>query len=340
MRIIVIGGTGFIGLWVVRRLLSDGHVVALFHRGRTAADLPPGVAHIHGERQNLPAVISDFRRFAPEVVLDMFPYTKQDAELVVQTFRGVAGRVVGISSMDVYRAYGRFCRLEEGPPEVKPFAEDAPLRSRLYPYRAKAHQPSDPTYDYEKILVEQALMGDTQLPGTILRLPQVYGAGDWQHRLFEFLKRMIDRRPIILLEERRARWRWTRGYVENVATAIALAVTDDRASGRIYNVGDPEAFTELDWVKRIAQTVGWTGTIRVVPGALLPKHLALPYDWQHHLVADTTRIRQELQYADRVSVEEALRKTVAWETADPPRQIDASQFDYRAEDATITTHGF
>ncbi len=333
MHILIIGGTGFIGSWVVRQLIGDGHVVAVFHRGHTTADLPPAVSHIDGDRNNLSAFASGFTQFAPDVVLDMFPYTERDAALVMQTFRGVAGRVVAVSSMDVYRAYGRFSRLEEGPPDLQPFTEEAPLRSRLYPYRASAQQPSDLAHNYEKILVEKEVMSDTELPGTVLRLPQVYGPGDPQRRLFEFLKRMSDARPIILLEEGRAQWRWTRGYVENVAAAIALAVTNDRATGHTYNVGEKEAFTELEWVERIGKTVSWTGTIKVIPRFMLPAHLVLPYDWAHHLAGDTSRIRRDLAYEESVSVEEALRRTVAWERAQPPKQIEPSHFDYAAEDS-------
>jgi NAD dependent epimerase/dehydratase family len=128
MRILIIGGTGFIGPWVVRHLVADEHVVAVFHRGETTADLPPAVAHIKGDRQHLSAFASEFTRFAPDVVLDMFPYTERDAVLVMQTFCGVAGRVVAVSSMDVYRAYGRFSRFEDGAPDLQPFAEYAAIR--------------------------------------------------------------------------------------------------------------------------------------------------------------------------------------------------------------------
>ena len=122
MRILVIGGTGFIGSWVARSLVAQGHTLALFHRGRTSVNLPPAILHIHGERQSLAVFTPAFRRFAPDVVLDMFAHGEQDAALVMKTFCGLARRVVAVSSMDVYRAYGCFCRLEDGPPEREPFA--------------------------------------------------------------------------------------------------------------------------------------------------------------------------------------------------------------------------
>jgi nucleoside-diphosphate-sugar epimerase len=332
MRILIIGGTGFIGPWVVRNLVKEGHSVAVFHRGQTTADLPAAVLNIPGERQKLGEYAAEFRRFGPDVVLDMFPYTEEDARLVVQIFRGMARRAVAVSSMDVYRAYARLNRLEDGAPDPEPFAEDAPLRSVLYPYRKLAKDPAELAYSYDKIPVEQVFMSERDLPGTILRLPAVYGPGDRQHRLFEYVKRMMDGRDVILLEEKRSQWRWTRAYVENVGRAIARAVADERSRGRIYNVGPREAFTEREWVERIGRAAEWKGIVKVIPAAMLPQHLASPDDWRHHLAADTSRIRNELSYEDTIGVDEALRRTVVWERAHPP-QVDSARFDYSAEDA-------
>lgn len=105
MRILVIGGTGFVGLWVVRQLHEAGHRVVVFHRGKTTADLPAGVDQLHGDRAQIAEFAVDFRRLAPDVALDMVPMTERDARSVVDSFRGVASRLVAISSADVYRAW-------------------------------------------------------------------------------------------------------------------------------------------------------------------------------------------------------------------------------------------
>src|SRR5262245_5019506 len=192
MRILVIGGTGFIGPSVVLLLRQRHHDVALFHRGQTMADLPEGVRHILGNRSDLATYREEFARFAPHVVLDMHPMTGEQAQAVMQTFTGIARRVVAISSQDVYRAYGRLIGTEPGPPDPVPLTEDAPLRERLYPYRGAAPRPAnDPRRwadDYDKIPVERAVLGEPALPGTLLRLPMVYGSRDEQHRLFPYLK--------------------------------------------------------------------------------------------------------------------------------------------------------
>ncbi|HVG19280.1 MAG TPA: NAD-dependent epimerase/dehydratase family protein [Blastocatellia bacterium] len=335
MRALIIGGTGFIGPEVVRLLAGRGHAVTLFHRGRTHADLPPGVNHISGDRRDLAEFRGEFKRLAPEVVLDLICYTEQEAQAAVQTFGGVAARMVTASSMDVYRGYGRLLRIEAGPPDPIPFTEDSPLRQAMYPHRAIAKASEDFARSYEKIFVERAVMSDPRLRGTILRLPAIYGPGDPHHRTFEYLKRMDDGRPAILIEETRARWRWTRGYVENVAGAIAIAVADDRAAGRIYNVGEQDAPTEAEWIEGIGGAARWDGAIVAAPKELLPGHLVAPYDWQHHIVGDTARIRNELGYAESVTREDALKKTVEWQRAHPPEKADPAPFDYAAEDAAL-----
>ena len=90
-------------------------------------------------------------------------------------FAGRAGRIVVLSSGDVYRAYGRFVGSEPGPLEPTPLNEDAPLRERLFPYRESAPSTEDLNYWYDKILVERAVLSRSELPGTVLRLPKVYG---------------------------------------------------------------------------------------------------------------------------------------------------------------------
>src|SRR5262249_43411103 len=148
----------------------------------------------------------------------------------------------------------------------------------------------------EKILVERVVLGDTGLPATVLRLPMVYGPGDDQHRLAPHLKRMLDGRPAILLNEGLSRWRCLRGYVEDVAAAVALAVTNPGAAGRVYKVAEPFAQTEAAWVASIGAVVGWGGAIVVVPAEQMP----VPFNTAQDLTVDSTRIRAELGYREVV----------------------------------------
>jgi nucleoside-diphosphate-sugar epimerase len=340
MKVFVLGGTGFVGRHIVQRLHAGGHEVVVFHRGPTRCELPPAVHTILGDRQDLISFTGEVERFGPDVIIDVIPYTEAQARNVMQTFRGLARRIVALSSGDVYRNYDGLRRVGSEPPDPCPLAEDAPLRWNLYSYRTQASSPADWKFDYEKILVERVVLGDSDLPGTILRLPMVYGPGDSHRRLFSYLKRMDDGRSSILLPEGQAGWRWTRGYVENVAAGVAHAAVDERAAGRVYNVGEAKASTEAAWIRRIGRASGWDGEVVPLPAPLLPAGMVPDLDWRYGLETDTSLLRDQLGFVEPVAEDEALRRSVEWERQHPPEQVPPETFDYAAEDAALEHRRF
>jgi len=199
--------------------------------------------------------------------------TESDARAIAN----VEGRIVVASSADVYAQYDRVRGVESGESDA-PMTEESPLRSKLYPYGG----------DYEKILVENVVR---ERGGTILRLPAVYGPGD--ARMREWIG------AIVSMSDPQSHWRWTRGYVENVADAIALAAMDERAAGKTYNVGESDAPTEFDWVEWLG------GRVNIV------KESPLPFVWRYDLATDTSAIRRDLGYFERVTREEAIARTIA-----------------------------
>jgi nucleoside-diphosphate-sugar epimerase len=342
MRILVIGGTGFIGPWVVTDLIRRDNEVAVFHRGRTANVLPSSVRQITGDRRTIADAAAHIRAFKPDVVIDVVLSSARQAHDIMNIVRGTARRIVAISSIDVYRACGVLHGLEPGPLEPLPLTEDSPVRSRMQTYPPEQISKLQQVFawlddEYDKIPVERAILGDRELPGTVLRLPMVYGPGDPLHRCFPLLKRMHDRRPLILFEEKFAQWRGPRGYVENVAAAISLAATSERATGRVYNVAESKCLSELEWARKIADAADWHGEFVTVPGERAPALLKNPGNMDQHWVADSSRIRKELDYREPIDSEEAIEWTVAWESSHPPSQIDAGRFDYAAEDSLLAT---
>ena len=333
MRLLLVGGTGFIGPHVARTLEQQGHDVTVFHRGTTRFR-----NEVIGDRRRLGESADALRAVAPDVVVDLILSSGRQASELMQVFRGIAGRVVALSSCDVYRACGVLHGSEPGPLEPVPLTEDSALRTKLQTYPPERIRMLQQVFgwldeEYDKIPVERAILGDAELPGTVLRLPMVYGPGDRLRRFLPIVKRIDDRRPAILFEERYARWRGPRGYVENVAAAIALAATNDRATGRVYNVGEAESLTELEWAERIAAAAGWTGRFVTLPADRMPPHLLVPGNTDQHWTIDTTRIRVELGYREPVAREDAIRRTIDWERANPTD----SSFDYDAEDAALRT---
>jgi nucleoside-diphosphate-sugar epimerase len=153
--------------------------------------------------------------------------------------------------------------------------------------------------------------------------------------LLDTVARMDDERPAVLLEETQAASLWPHVYVEDVAAAIALAVTDDRAAGRVYNVGPRRTLGLGDWTRTVGEALGWQGEVVVVPdGTLDPSPGA---DMRHGLDLRTARIREELGFREAVSLADGIARTAEWERKARSGGAGPSADDYAREDAILAS---
>jgi nucleoside-diphosphate-sugar epimerase len=182
MRVLLIGGSGFIGRQVATELDRLGHEVAIFHRGMTTAG-PLHCRTIIGDRRQLRDWSRDFDAFAPEAVIDLILSSGAQARETMEVFRNRTTHIVAVSSMDVYRACGVLHGSEEGPLEPLPLVESSALRTRLQTYPPAQMAALKQVFgwvddDYDKIPADRAVLDDPATAGTVLRLPMVYGPGD------------------------------------------------------------------------------------------------------------------------------------------------------------------
>jgi nucleoside-diphosphate-sugar epimerase len=301
----VLGGTGFIGRHVVQGLLDAGAEVSTIQRGR-GGGAAPGARSLTADRADVAALRAALSDAAPAVLVDMIAYTAEDAERLVQSLPATIERLVVISSGDVYWSYGAFLGHEPAEPPSRPLDESAPLRAMRYPYRATASGPEDMRYRYEKIDVEEIARGRAGVPVTVLRLPMVYGPNDPQGRIAGSLARLRAGGGTVRVNAAECGWRCTRGYVDDVAAGIALAALDRRAAGATYNLGEPDALPEREWLQTVAEAAGVKCRV-VADYDVAP---SLPANWAIPLVTDTRRIRSELGYVEPVGRAEGVRRSV------------------------------
>lgn len=328
MNVLVIGGTRFIGRAIVEELLRRGHTVTVYHRGRHEVAFSRPVTHVHGDRRDYARFRSDLARLSPEAVVDVIPMNADDSQALVEALRGRIARSVHISSGDVY-----------APGQPIPIPENA----RTRPAEPVELRLDDQTVLYSKVAVEAVIRkaqaaGD--FPATVLRLPAVYGPGDPLAREWFFVKRVLDGRRRIALPDG-GLGLFHRVYVDDVARAVVLALEDPQALGRTYNVGHERVLTVRDIAELVARVMDHEWEIISVPADWLPP--TNPYASPYPLVYDLSRIRAELGYRESVSLEEGMRRTVAWLVAHQPtpetwglaRYLTHDAFDYAAEDAAI-----
>jgi nucleoside-diphosphate-sugar epimerase len=342
MRILLIGGNGFIGVPLARRLRESGHAVAIFHRSADPGSSVAEFERIQGDRNRLSAYRPQLQQFSPDVVIDLIVSSGEQACGLMKTLRDIAPRVVALSSMDVYRAWGVLHGAEPCPLEPLPLTEDSrlPTVRTVYPPQTIKMLQSIFTWlddHYDKIAVEEAIMSDPALSGTAIRLPMMYGPGDPLHRFFPLLKRCEDGRPSVLLADDMAAWRAPRGYVEKRCTRHCAR--RDLGSGAWLYLQHLRRAHLIRTGLAVANRKEYelAGKVRRPAQDKTPKHLLQPGNAQQHIVATSERIRSELCYKEPVEIDEAIRRTIAWEQQNPPRAVilHQYQFDYDAEDAAL-----
>jgi nucleoside-diphosphate-sugar epimerase len=326
MRVLIIGGTLFIGWHIASALRLAGHSVCVFHRGSTPLEGLDGVSEIRGDKTDLPSYRDRFCQFGPDFVIDCIGYTEADGARLIEAFAGVVPWLIFLSSCDVYRVHAVLNRSTTDLLQETPVSEDSPLRTNAFPYRNQAPGPEDWRYDYDKIPIERMLLAHPGLKTTVFRLPAVYGPRDYQLRVWEYLRKMEAGRKAILLSESLSSWFWGRGYVENIAAAIGYFVSEEPASSAIYNLSDPIALSQKQWVQRIGQIAGWTGNTLIVPDDQLPEALKPPYNFAQNWTIDSSRFRQATGFTEAFSLEESLKRTIAWHRAHPP-EISGEQLE-------------
>jgi 2'-hydroxyisoflavone reductase len=166
MRILIIGGTAFVGRHIAQAAVDAGHELTLFHRGKTGTDLFPQATHLTGDRDQDLSALAEGRW---DATIDVCAYFPRQVRSLAAALGGRGGRYVFISSVSAYS------------PSVPPnYDESAPLAEVEDP---EATEVTNENYGGLKVACEQV---STELFGpdtTIIRPTYVIGPYD---RTFRF----------------------------------------------------------------------------------------------------------------------------------------------------------
>jgi len=321
LKVIVFGGTRFIGRAIVEELAAAGHDLLIVHRGNLEPDDMPAVQHLHAERTELEAHRDELAAFAPDAAIDCRALTRADAEIVLAALPGEP-RLVVISSIDVYRAFGALNQDRETDPV--PLDETSPVRPTRYPYRDLM-----PGMDqYDKLDVE-----DVYLPsgGTSVRLPMVYGEHDYQLREEFILRRLRAGRDRVPFGS--GSWLACRAFVKDVARGVHLVLNTPAASGEVLNLCEDRTYSMRLWSRMILDAAGSKAELVRVADEVLPEDLKPTGTMSQHISVSAQKARSLLGWTTSDPAE-SLQTTVRWHLANPPNNPDP---DFSADDLALAS---
>jgi nucleoside-diphosphate-sugar epimerase len=321
LRVVVFGGTRFIGRAIVEELASAAHEVLVVHRGRLEPDDMPPVRHLHADRSELGEHKSELRSFKPDAAIDCRALTRADSETAIGALPdGI--RLIVISSVDVYRAFGALNDERETDPV--PLDEESPVRPNRYPYRGR--MPG--LEEYDKLDVEDVYLARG---ATSFRLPMVYGEHDYQLREEFILRRVRAGRTRIPFGS--GQWLTCRGYVRDIAHGVHLALQTPAAIGQVMNLCEDRTYSMRMWSMMILDAAGSSAELTQVPDDLLPEDLKPTGAMTQHVLASARKARTLLGWTTSDPVE-SLRTTVAWHLANPP---DGAVTDFTTDDRALSS---
>jgi nucleoside-diphosphate-sugar epimerase len=312
MRILVIGGTVFIGREIVRRLVGRGYDVTVLHR-RDSHDLGPGIRNIQAERSDLATMARVLGEGRFDAVYDVaYDWEKGTTAAEVEGAARSCGdglqRYVFMSSVAAYR------------PGVD-LHESAPLVPDDFPAPYAQHKASS-----ERALFR--LHAESGFPVATFRPPFVHGPRQPFDREQFFWDRLRDGRPIILPDGGETAMQWV--FVSDLAEACVRAVEVPEAAGEAFNIAHVEPLTQRRYVEALARVAGIVATFAPIPRATI--HAAGGNAFVGNLYfgqyLDLPPYVSVVEKAPRVlgvtptALEAALSESYAWYQAQPRRHPD------------------
>lgn len=174
MRVLVVGGTRFVGRHLVERLLARGHEVTVFHRGLSGGDLFPVAEHRLGDRDGDLAALAGG---SWDATVDVSAYLPRQVRRLLESLDGRGGRYCYVSTVSVY-----------ADPPGPGVTEDAPLVGLDDP---DVEQVTAGTYGGLKAGCERLAR---ELMGAVLvvRPTYVVGPHDYTWRFPSWVTRLAD----------------------------------------------------------------------------------------------------------------------------------------------------
>ncbi len=296
MRVLIVGGTAFVGRQVTEAFLAGGHQVTLFHRGLSDPDAFPQVEHVLGDRNRDTGKLAGSRF---DAVVDTSGYEVPAVRASVDAVSHPGVHYIYVSSVSVYADLTRM-------------DEDAPLRTTEDPATA---QLTTENYGALKAACERVVL--EALPGRaqIVRAGLIIGPHDYDERFPWWLRRVARGGEVLAPGDPDALVQFI--DVRDLASWIVRSA-EQRVAGTFNATGPGEPLAMRSLLETIRDLVGGDARFTWVPDELLVADKVAPYSempfWLpaslgHRPVDISRALRQGLTHRP---VADTVRDTWTW----------------------------
>ncbi|MCU0516037.1 MAG: NAD-dependent epimerase/dehydratase family protein [Oscillatoria sp. Prado101] len=310
MRILMMGGTRFIGVYLTKILVEQGHEVVLFNRGNKPAPAE-GVKQIHGDRTDAAQLKEKLAGEEFDAIYDNNGRELSDTKPLAEIFKGRVRHFIYMSSAGVYLKSDQMPHIEGDPVDPK---------SR---HKGK--------YETEAYLAEQGL------PFTAIRPTYIYGPQNYNDLEAWFFDRIVRDRPIPIPGNG---LHFTQlGHCKDLASAMAAAIGNEKAIGQIYNVSG-ERFVTFDGLARACAAAAGKSPDSVQIVHYDPKKFdfgkrkAFPMRVQHFF-ADVRKAMTELNWTPEFDLVSGLKDSFQNDYLAAGR--DSAEVDLSTDDEILST---
>ena len=317
MKVLVIGGTLFIGRLLVEELVKGGHDVAILHR-KPKHDFGRRVENLMADRNDADSMAEALsgRRF--EVVYDIaYDWERgTTAAQVEATVRAVGFRLQRYIFMSSVAAYGDGLNHKESDPLAPEYHAD--------PYCSNKATT-------ERLLFR--MQAQSGLPLVTFRPPFVYGPGNPFYREQFFWDRLRAGRPIIIPGDGHRLMQFV--YLTDLVQAMVRSMEEPRAVGEAFNIGDPKPVTQVEFAEKLARTANVEVSLVRVPRDVIQQAggnaMDEPYYFGEYL--DLPPITENIGKVARIlklkptPFEVGLKETYRWYTRNHKPRTASFEFD-------------
>jgi nucleoside-diphosphate-sugar epimerase len=325
MKILVIGGTLFIGRGIVAGLLKEEHDVTILHR-KPGHDLGKRVHEIVADRNDAEAVKLALAGRQFEIVFDnVYDWERgTTAAQVEATARACGDRLRRYVFMSSVAAYGDGLNHHEGDALAPDTHPDAYVRNKAMSERSlfRMHQRN-------------------KFPVVTLRPPYLYGPGNPYYREAFFWDRLRDDRPIIIPGDGRRLMQFV--YVKDLVAAALRAAEEPSAVGHAFNIANARPVTQTELVETLAEVAGKTPALVRIPRTRLlqagghPMGPKLYYGMYYDLPPITQVVTKAQRMLDfhPTDFHAGLKETYRWYL----KHHEKNTLNYAFEDALLAEAG-